>query len=65
MENIFNIENFNIIEDEENYYFFRSLEPGDIKDLNEYDVQEEKLEMIEYKESFFKKILKKIRTIFY
>ena len=29
-----------------------------------YNVQEEKLEMIKYKESFFKKILKKIRTLF-
>ena len=33
MENVFDIDNFNIIEDEENYYFFRSLEPGDIEDL--------------------------------
>ena len=35
MEEIFDIEKFNIISDEENYYFFRSLEPGDIKDLEE------------------------------
>ena len=33
MENVFDIDNFNIIEDEENYYFFRSLEPGDMEDL--------------------------------
>lgn len=35
MEEIFDIEKFNVISDEENYYFFRSLEPGDIKDLEE------------------------------
>ena len=33
MEDIFDIENFNVISDEENYYFFRSLEPGDVDDL--------------------------------
>ena len=33
MEDIFDIEKFNIISDSENYYFFRSLEPGDIEDL--------------------------------
>ena len=33
MEELFDIEKFNIISDEENYYFFRSLEPGDIEDL--------------------------------
>ena len=30
---MFDIEKFNVISDEENYYFFRSLEPGDIEDL--------------------------------
>ena len=30
---IFDIEKFNVISDEENYYFFRSLEPGDVEDL--------------------------------
>ena len=33
MEEIFDIEKFNVISDEENYYFLRSLEPGDIEDL--------------------------------
>ena len=33
MEEMFDIEKFNIISDEENYYFFRALEPGDIEDL--------------------------------
>ena len=33
MDKIFNIEKFNLISDEENYYFFRALEPGDIEDL--------------------------------
>ena len=33
MEEIFNIENFNIIEDEENYYFFRALNMADNQDL--------------------------------
>ena len=35
MEKLFDIENFNVISDDENYYFFRSLEPGDIEDLEE------------------------------
>lgn len=35
MENLFNIENFNIIEDGENYYFFRALNMADNKDLEE------------------------------
>ncbi len=30
---MFDIEKFNVISDEENYYFFRSLEPGDVEDL--------------------------------
>ncbi len=33
MENVFNIEKFNIIEDEENYYFFRALNNADNQDL--------------------------------
>ena len=33
MEELFDIEKFNVISDEENYYFFRSLEPGDIEDI--------------------------------
>ena len=33
MDKIFNIEKFNLISDDENYYFFRALEPGDIEDL--------------------------------
>ena len=30
---MFDIEKFNVISDEENYYFFRSLKPGDVDDL--------------------------------
>ena len=30
---MFDIEKFNVISDEENYYFLRSLAPGDIEDL--------------------------------
>ena len=33
MKNIFDIDNFNTIEDEENYYFFRALNMADNKDL--------------------------------
>ncbi len=33
MVNIFDIDKFNIIEDEENYYFFRALNMADNKDL--------------------------------
>ncbi len=33
MENIFDINKFNIIEDEENYYFFRALNMADNHDL--------------------------------
>jgi hypothetical protein len=33
-ENIFSIEHFNIIQDEENYYFFRALNRGDNKDID-------------------------------
>ena len=41
MEEMFDIEKFNIISDEENYYFFRSLEPGDIQDLEEKNIKDE------------------------
>ena len=41
MEEMFDIEKFNIISDEENYHFFRSLEPGDIKDLEEGNIKDE------------------------
>ena len=33
MEDLFNIDNFNIIEDEENYYFFRALNMADTQDI--------------------------------
>ena len=33
MENLFDIDHFNIIEDEENYYFFRALNMADNQDL--------------------------------
>ena len=33
MENVFDIDNFNIIEDEDNYYFFRALNMADNQDL--------------------------------
>ena len=33
MENVLGIENFNIIEDEENYYFIRALNMADNEDL--------------------------------
>lgn len=41
MENIFDIENFNIIEDEENYYFFRALNMADNQDLEAGTILEE------------------------
>ena len=33
MESIFGTNRFNVIEDEENYYYFRALEPGDFEDI--------------------------------
>ena len=39
MEEMFDIEKFNVISDEENYYFFRSLEPGDIQDIEEENIK--------------------------
>ena len=41
MEELFDIEKFNVISDEKNYYFFRSLEPGDMKDLEEGNIKDE------------------------
>ena len=35
MEELFGIENFNIIQDEENYYFFRALNMADNRDVEE------------------------------
>lgn len=35
MKSIFDIENFNIIQDDENYYFFRALNMADNKDVEE------------------------------
>ena len=34
-KDLFNIENFNIIQDEDNYYFFRALNMGDLSDIIE------------------------------
>ena len=34
MKNLFDLDNFNIIEDEENYYFFRALNMADNQDLD-------------------------------
>ena len=42
MESLFNIENFNIIEDEENYYFFRALNMEDNNDLEALTILDEK-----------------------
>ena len=42
MEDIFDIEKFNIIEDEENYYFFRALNMADNKDIENGTVLDEK-----------------------
>ena len=41
MEEMFDIEKFNVISDEKNYYFFRSLEPGDIQDIEEENIKDE------------------------
>ena len=41
MENVFDIENFNIIEDEENYYFIRALNMADNEDLENGTVLDE------------------------
>ena len=34
MESLFDVDKFNIIEDEENYYFFRALNMADNQDLD-------------------------------
>ena len=31
----FDLSNFKVIQDEEYYYFFRALEPGDLKDIEQ------------------------------
>lgn len=36
INNLFGIEKFNLIQDDENYYFFRSLEDGDITDIQKW-----------------------------
>ena len=41
MENVFDIENFNIIEDEENYYFIRALNMADSQDIENGTVLDE------------------------
>ena len=41
MNELFDIEKFNLISDEENYYFFRALEPGDIDDIKNGIIKEE------------------------
>ena len=35
MEELFGIEKFNLIQDEENYYFFRALNMADNRDIEE------------------------------
>ena len=42
MKKIFDVEKFNLIQDDENYYFFRSLEPGDIEDIEKNIITKEK-----------------------
>ncbi len=42
MKDIFNIENFNIIEDEENYYFLRALNMADNQDLEQGKITDSK-----------------------
>ena len=39
---VFNINNFNIFSDEENYYFFRSLEEVDTESINNKTIIDEK-----------------------
>ena len=41
MENLFKMEKFNIIEDEENYYFFRALNMADNQDLESGKITDE------------------------
>ena len=35
MNDLFDLKNFNVIEDDEYYYFFRALNMGDNKDIEE------------------------------
>ena len=41
LENLFNIENFNIYSDDENYYFFRSLEEVDVESIKNKSIIDE------------------------
>ena len=41
LEKLFNIENFNIYSDDENYYFFRSLEDVDIESIKNKSIIDE------------------------
>ena len=41
LENLFNIENFNIYSDDENYYFFRSLEEVDVESIKNRSIVDE------------------------
>ena len=41
LENLFNIENFNIYSDDENYYFFRSLEEVDVESIKNKSILDE------------------------
>ena len=46
IEDIFSIDTFNIIQDEENYYFFRALNRGDNNDIENGIVVDESGEYI-------------------
>ena len=41
LEKLFNIENFNIYSDDENYYFFRSLEEVDVESIKNKSIVDE------------------------
>ena len=41
LEKLFNIENFNIYSDDENYYFFRSLEEVDVESIKNKSIIDE------------------------
>ena len=62
IDEVFSIENFNIFSDEENYYFFRSLEEVDIESINNKSILDENGEINKlitdrefYGETVFKK----------
>ena len=57
MNELFDIEKFNLISDEENYYFFRALEPGDIDDIKNGIIKEEKTLYQKWRISEEKRIL--------